>query len=69
MKIERKAGILIMGNLEPLGEEPGMILRTTLGEEITVPLSRSEAVEIGKAGLIYANMNVTITLEVTEETT
>lgn len=69
MKIERKAGILEIGNLDSLSEEPGVILRTALGEEITIPLLKSEAMEIGKADLLYRNLKVTITLEVEEETT
>jgi hypothetical protein len=69
MKIDRKAGILEIGNLDSLSEEPGVILRTVLGEEITIPLLKNEAMEIGKAGLLYANLKVTITLEAEDETT
>lgn len=69
MKIERKAEILEIGNLDALVEEPGVILRTVLGEELTIPLLKNEAMEIGKAGLLYRNLLVTITLEATEEQT
>lgn len=69
MKIERMAGILEIGNLESLTEEPGVILRTTMGEEITIPLLKAEATEIGKAGLLYKNLKIAITLEAEEETT
>ena len=69
MKIERKAGILEIGNLDSLNEEPGVTLRTVLGEELTIPLLKNEAMEIGKAGLIYRNLLVTITLEEAEEQT
>lgn len=63
MKIERSAGILEIGNLESLSEEPGVLLRTSMDEEITIPLLKSEAAEIGKAGLLYENLKVTITIE------
>lgn len=63
MKIERSAGILEIGNLESLSDEPGVLLRTSMGEEITIPLLKNEATDIGKAGLLYENLKVTITLE------
>lgn len=69
MKIERKAGIVEIGDLDSLSDEPGVVLRTVLGEELTIPLLKDEAVEIGRSGLLYRNLKITITLEETEETT
>jgi hypothetical protein len=65
MKIERKAGILVLGSLEELNEDPGVKFRTSDGDEICLLLTKEEVQEIGISGLLFKN--VTLTISVVED--
>jgi hypothetical protein len=63
MRLQRKCGILELGNLEATDEEPGALLRTRDGEEILLRLTKAEAQQIAVDGLLFRNLTLTITLE------
>lgn len=66
MIAEIKCGILEMGQLEVhegCGEESAIRIRTREGNEVAIPLPMEDVAAIGREGLLFKNLKMTITLE------
>lgn len=65
MKVQKKCGILELGTIDRDGhDEDGVLFRSGNGEEMFIPLEKTEVQAIGKEGLLFQNILVTITIEV-----
>jgi hypothetical protein len=64
VKAERKCGILELGTMLDHYDSPGVKLRTADGDEFILPLTIPEVQEIGKAGMLFKNLRLTVTLEI-----
>lgn len=69
MRTQKQCGILELGNIEQEDgrEEPGVKVRTKEGDEIFLPLAKEEVQALGKEGLLFRNVIMTITIEAEQE--